>query len=123
MGRFLDLAKRSFEGKTRTEMPMRPAPYKPKGTTEAASLPRCQPSYDIEDALAIIGSLEALPAQRSATATEIAETLHGTNCTLTQIIQIYRICEALRAANIVILGQDGYGYRIALGRETKSDGA
>jgi hypothetical protein len=68
---------------------------------------------DIEGALAVIGQLEALPVQHSATASEIAERLHGASYTLDHVIEIYHACEALRAAGILIGGHQGYGYQIA----------
>lgn len=73
----------------------------------------CNPPEDIELALKVGGYLEMLPAHRSATASEIAEALHGRSYTLAQMTDIYGICEELREAKILIRGRDGYGYQFA----------
>lgn len=65
---------------------------------------------DIDLALKIGFYLETLSSHRSVTASEIAETFHGRDYTLEQVIEIFRICEELREARILIRGWDGYGY-------------
>jgi len=66
---------------------------------------------DIDLALKVGGYLETLFDHSSATASQIAEALHGLDYTLVQVTEIYRICEELRQARIVVRGRDGYGYR------------
>jgi len=68
---------------------------------------------DIALALKIATYLETAPVHHSVTASEIAEALHGRDYTLAQVIDVYRICEELRDALILIRGQDGYGYQRA----------
>ncbi len=68
---------------------------------------------DIDLALKIGTHLETLPVHRSATASEIAEVLHGQDYTLAQVVDIYRICQELREARILIRGREGYGYQFS----------
>ena len=68
---------------------------------------------DIDLALKIGTHLETLPAHRSATACEIAETLHGSQYMLDHVIKIYLMCEELREARILIRGREGYGYQFS----------
>ncbi len=103
-----------------------PQPEHAKTTREC--LPKRRPGIDlgtyrgcddVEEALEIVGYLEALSGRHSATASEIAEKLHGRNYTLERVVEIYRACEALRAAGILISGRDGYGYQIVPGEGRK----
>jgi len=65
---------------------------------------------DINLALKIRNYLDQLPKYQSATASEIAEALHGRNYTLEQMVEIYRICEELLQSQILGPGRNGYGY-------------
>lgn len=68
---------------------------------------------DIDLALKIGAYLEMLPANRSATTSELAEALYGTWYTLDNVTDIYLVCEELREAGILIRGRDGYGYQLS----------
>jgi hypothetical protein len=67
---------------------------------------------DIELALHIYSHLVSLPAFQSATACEVAGALHGRNYTLDHVIEVYRACEQLLEARILIRGRDGYGFQL-----------
>jgi hypothetical protein len=66
---------------------------------------------EIELALKVGRYLNTFPGHRSVTASEIADTLFGKECGLDRVLEVYRICEELREARIVIKGRDGYGYQ------------
>jgi hypothetical protein len=71
---------------------------------------------DIDLALKICSYMETLPADRSATISELAEALHGRRYTMDHVTDIYLVCEELREARILIRGRDGYGYQLSCPR-------
>ncbi len=66
---------------------------------------------EVDLALRIGTFLEALPGNRSATASEIAEALFGPGYKLDHVISCYRCCKVLEEAKLLIHGLDGYGYQ------------
>jgi hypothetical protein len=72
---------------------------------------RKRTSTDVELALRISTFLEALPGNRSATASEIAEGLFGRDYTLGHVVNCYHCCRAMEEAKVLIQGLDGYGYQ------------
>jgi len=75
---------------------------------------------DIALALKVIALLEKLPDCRSLTISEITEAFYGRGYTLDQVTEVYRDCEELREARILIRARDGYGYQLSFVRTTRT---
>ena len=122
MGRYLDLAERAItanadhlleSGEGLSGAPGKPTGTLPRYKTETVDTSSAAHSAEeIELALRIGAFLETLPGHQSVTASEIAEKLYGGDYTLNRVLEVYQICEALRASKVLILGRDGYGYQL-----------